>query len=349
MRIEQYGFGTTKSGEEVTAYKIINRSGSSITVIDFGAILESIVVPDAEGNFRDVALGYDNIASYELNPPYFGSTIGRNGNRIEGGTFCINGKDYKLACNENGKNNLHSGPDGYEHRMWKGEADEEKGCVSFSIFSPAGDQGFPGNFKITVTYTLTEENAVEIHYEGVSDADTVANLTNHSYFNLDGHDAGSIMDHELLVHAEGYTPVDEYSIPYGIVESVEGTPFDFRQFKPIKQDAECVNEQLAHTGGYDHNFCLDGEGMKTAAELVSKKSGILMVVMTDQPGIQFYAGNGIGGPAGKGGVVYGKYAGLALETQHFPNSINVLAFESPKLEAGETYSTTTCYKFSTIK
>ncbi len=345
MKIESSSFGTTSDGSQVTEYRITNSKGAYITVIDYGAILKDVCVPDREGRLIDVALGYDNIEAYEVNPPHFGATIGRNGNRIEGGAFNLDGVDYQLALNEKDRNNLHSGPDGYEFRMWQAEANEANGCVTFSLVSPDGDQGFPGTFRVAVTYMLTEENKVKIHYEGVCDHTTVANMTNHSYFNLNGHDAGSIMGHTLRIDADGYVPVDEYSIPYGTVEAVEGTPFDFRTEKTIGRDAEAEDEQLAHTGGYDHNFALNGSGLRYVASARGDVSGITMQVMTDLPGIQFYAGNFISGPAGKGGVSYKPHDGFALETQFFPNSVNVLAFESPKLQENETYSTTTCYTF----
>ncbi len=347
MKIESSLFGQTKDGRQVTAYTIRNSSGAYIRVIDFGAILVDVVVPDRDGKLTDVCLGYDNVADYELNPPYFGATIGRNGNRIEGGAFNLGGVDYQLALNENDRNNLHSGPDGYNFRLWEGVPCEEDGSVAFSLLSPDGDQGFPGTLKITVTYSFTENNEVVIRYDGRSDADTVINMTNHSYFNLDGHGAGTIMEHELMINADGYTPVDEFSIPYGTVESVEGTPFDFREMKMIGRDAYAEDEQLKHTGGYDHNFALNGAGMRKAAEAKSSKSGITMTVNTDQPGLQFYAGNFISGPSGKGGAEYRPRDGFALETQHFPNSVNVLAFESPKVDAGEEYLTVTSYAFGT--
>jgi aldose 1-epimerase len=346
MKIESSLFGETREGRKVTAYTVTNSSGASMTVLDFGAVLQSVIVPDRNGTLTDVALGYDRVEDYEVNPPHFGATIGRNGNRIEGASFNLNGQDYQLELNENGKNNLHSGPDGYEFRMWDAKVNEANGCVSFHILSPDGDQGFPGNFNVTVTYMLTEDNKVKIHYEGSSDADTIANMTNHSYFNLNGEGSGTIMNHTLQIDADGYTPVDEYSIPYGTVDSVAGTPFDFRRGKTIAQDADVKDEQLEHTGGYDHNFALNGSGLRNVACAIGDLSGIKMTVMTDQPGIQFYAGNFISGPVGKKGHAYGRHEGFALETQHFPNSVNVLAFDSPKLEAGETYSITTCYTFS---
>lgn len=348
MKITERPFGTTKRGEAVTAYTVSNSEGASITVLDYGAVLQSIVVPDRNGCLTDVALGYDNVAGYEDNPPHFGATIGRNGNRIEGGSFTLDGVDYQLPLNENGRNNLHSGPDGYEFRMWKADPDEASGSVSFFLVSPDGDQGFPGEFKVTVTYTLTEKNEVRIHYEGVSNENTIVNMTNHSYFNLNGHDAGTIMNHRLQINADGYVPVDEYSIPYGTVAPVEGTPFDFRQPKMIGLDAGVEDEQLSHTGGYDHSFAINGSGARTAAHAEGDKSGIAMTVKTDLPGVQFYAGNFIGGPAGKGGHNYGAHDGFALETQYFPNAVNVLAFDSPKLEAGETYSSTTVYAFGIV-
>lgn len=349
MKIERSVFGETKNKETVTAYTVTNSRGSFITVLDYGAVLKNVVVPDQNGTPTDVVLGYDTVEKYEQNPPHFGATIGRNGNRIEGGKFSIDGREYQMALNENGKNNLHSGPDGYEFRMWQARTNEKNGCVSFSLESPDGDQGFPGKFTVTVTYMLTEDNKVKIHYEGTADQDTVANMTNHSYFNLNGEGSGTILNHTLQISADGYTPVDEDLIPYGTVDPVEGTPFDFRTAKTIGRDAGAENEQLAHAGGYDHNFALNGSGLRNVAHAAGDKSGITMTVMTDQPGIQFYAGNSLSEPVGKNGHSYGLHEGFALETQHFPNSVNVLAFDSPKLEAGERYSTTTCYTFGIEK
>ena len=345
MKIESSSFGTTKDGSKVTAYTVTNSKGAYMTAIDYGAVLKNLGMPGKDGSIIDVVLGYDDVASYELNPPHFGATIGRNGNRIEGGAFSLDGTDYQLAKNENDRNNLHSGPDGYEFRMWEAAADEAAGSITFSLVSPDGDQGFPGEFRVSVTYTLTEDNGVEIVYRGVSDHTTVANMTNHSYFNLNGHDSGLIMKHKLQIAAEGYVPVDEYAIPYGTVESVEGTPFDFRTAKEIERDAFIEDEQLAHTGGFDHNFALDGSGFRKVAHAEGDVSGITMDVYTDLPGVQFYAGNAISGPVGKGGCDYQKHSGFCLETQYFPNSVNVLAFESPKLQEGEEYSTKTCYVF----
>ena len=349
MEIHSRNFGVTGDGREVTAFTITNSSGAYITLLDFGAVLQAVGMPDRNGNIIDVALGYDDLASYEQNPPHFGATIGRFGNRIEGGLFTLDGTEYQLVCNEKNRNNsLHSGPDGYEFRMWDAEAREDSDSVTFYLVSPDGDQGFPGEFKVAVSYTLTEDNRVKIHYEGITDATTIVNMTNHSYFNLNGHDAGTILDHTLKISADGYVPIDEYAIPYGIVSAVEGTPFDFRRPKRIGDEIDAENEQILHGNGYDHNFALNGEGMRDVVVAVGDQSGIRMTVSTDLPGVQFYAGNHIGGPAGKGGHKYGVREGFALETQYFPNCVNVLAFKSPKLDAGDSYSTTTCYTFDIV-
>ena len=346
MQIEKSLFGKTSSGEDVHLYRIRNSKGGYAGVIDYGAVLTELVVPDAEGNLKDVVLGYDSFEPYEDNIPSFGATIGRVANRIENGAFNIGGTDYELTLNEKGRNSLHSGPNGYQKRMWSASADEDAGSVTFSLVSPDGDQGFPGEFRVEVTYTFDEEMGLEITYSGVSDADTVVNMTNHSYFNLDGQDSGSILEHTLMIEADAYTPSDEHQIPIGTVEDVEGTPFDFREMKPIGRDIFAEDEQLAMADGFDHNFALRGSGMRHAATALASRSGILMEVYTDQPGIQFYAGNHLKGPAGKGGVEYRPRDGFALETQHFPNSVNVLAFESPKIDAGERYYTKTRYAFS---
>lgn len=344
MSVREFTFGKTGDGREVAAFEIKNAGGASITVISYGAILQSVLVPDAGGALRDVALGYDAVEPYEANPNYFGATIGRSGNRIAGAAFTLNGKRYRLAANEN-DNNLHSCPDGYNFRLWDGKAGEDGLSVSFRLHSADMDQGFPGAFDVTVTYALSEDNAVSITYDGISDADTVANMTNHSYFNLKGAGCGDIYDHFLTICADGYTPVDAKSIPVGTVAPVEGTPFDFRTAKQVGRDADLPCEQLSFTGGYDHNFAVNGEGMRQAAELFSVESGIVMKVLSDLPGIQFYAGNFLSGPAGKGGAAYPIHGGLALETQYYPNSVNEPAFASPVLKAGERYFTRTVYAF----
>lgn len=313
---------------------------------DFGAILVSLFVPDRNGKLTDVVLGYDDVEHYYVNTPHLGSTIGRNGNRIDQAAFVLNGKKYQLPQNEN-ENNLHSGPDGYEFLLW--EAKETENGVAFRHFSPDGEQGFPGNFDVTVTYTLTEDNCLEIHYEGTCDQDTVANMTNHSYFNLGGHDSGSVADQILQLNSSHYNPViDSKSIPTGEIASVAGTPMDFTQPKPIGQDIDADFEQLQLTGGYDHNFVLDkeDEGMVWAAKAYSEKTGIHMETITDCPAVQLYAGNFLEAEEGKNGTIYKKRNAFCLETQYNPNAVNEPNFEAPFLKAGEKYDTTTIYKFT---
>lgn len=351
MGIIKREFGKSQNGKEVFLYEVKNQNGASVQVTDYGAILVRVNVPDKNGIMTDVVLGYDNVEGYQVNSQNFGAPIGRSGNRIGNAKFVLNNKEYQLFVNDN-RNNLHSGPDYYHVRVWEvSKIDEEKNSITFKLFSPDGDQGFPGNFTVYVTYTLTEENAVEIHYEGESDADTIANMTNHSYFNLAGHQAGmgKMLAHYMQIFAEEYTPISDFeAIPTGEYAKVEGTPMDFRTPKIIAKDLEADFEQLNFTGGYDHNYvlCREKGTMRQAAEVYSEDTGIVMDVYTDLPGIQFYAGNFIGHEKGKGGYVYTKRSGFCLETQYYPNAMNQEGFASPELKAGEKYDTTTIYKFS---
>lgn len=336
----------TKDGKEVHKYFIANEQGANLEVIDYGAILVSVCVPDNTGLLRDVVLGYDRLEDYEENPNFFGATIGRSCNRIANGRFEINSVTYQMDQNEN-ENNLHSGKNGFEKRIWNvDEADGDH--VVFSLLSPDGDEGFPGEFKISVTYTLTEENEVKIHYSGICDKDTVANMTNHSYFNLGGHDSGLVLDQILQINADSFTPVaDSKSIPTGEIAPVKGTPMDFTDEKPIGRDMEADFEQLVFTGGYDHNYVLNNQNgtVRLAAKAKCEESGIGLEVYTDTPGVQFYAGNFISGSAGKDGVSYEPRTGFCLETQYYPNSINEPGFPSPILKKGDRYETTTIYHF----
>lgn len=347
--MEKKAFGVLKDGTELSLYSFTNRNRVTMVLTELGATLVSLVVPDRDGVLRDVVLGYDAPQDYIDNTCYFGAVIGRSGNRIDKGRFVIGDKTYQLAINDN-ENNLHSGPDGYDIRKWNVEAvDEEKNSITFSLESPDLDQGYPGNFRVSVTYTLTEENEVVLHYEGVSDADTVVNLTNHTYFNLGGHDSGSIEGQTLRLNAQAYTPVrDGQAIPTGEIAPVAGTPMDFTRAKTIGQDIEADFEQLRFVGGYDHNFVLAGEAgtRRLMAEAGCEKTGITMEAYTDCCGFQFYAGNFITEQSGKGGTAYGKRHGFCLESQYYPNSINQEGFPSPLLKAGEKYETTTSYKFT---
>lgn len=342
-------FGTMPDGTELSTYSFTNKNNMTMTVTDLGATIVSVRVPDRDGVVRDVVLGYDTPQGYLEHTCYFGAVIGRSGNRIDKGRFEINGKVCQMDINDN-ENNLHSGNDGFDKRRWEVTAlDVANNRITFTMESPDGDQGFPGNFKVSVTYTLTDENEIVLHYTGTSDQDTVANLTNHSYFNLAGHDGGSIEDHELQLLAKAYTPVrDGQAIPTGEIAPVAGTPMDFLTAKAIGRDIEADFEQLKFVGGYDHNYVLSektGE-MKKMAEAYCRRSGIVMEAFTDCCGVQFYAGNFITPQTGKDGISYGKRHGFCLESQYFPDSINQEGFPKPVLKAGDTYETVTSYRFS---
>ena len=344
--MKKQGFGTTKDGKEALLYTLSNKNGMEISVTDYGAHLVSVLVPDKDGKKRDVVLGFDSVTGYETDGSHFGATIGRNGNRIAGAAFELHGKTYQLAKNEN-NNNLHSGPDGYDYRLWNVEEADDS-AVTFVLMSPDGDQGFPGNFEVSVTYTLTDENAVEIHYEGSCDQDTVVNMTNHSYFNLAGHDAGSIENQTLVLKAEQFSPViDSASIPTGEHAPVQGTPMDFTEMKPIGRDIQEDYQALKYGNGYDHNWALNhpaGE-LSLSAKAEDEKTGRTMEVYTDLPGVQFYTANSLKTERGKNHAVYTPRCGYCFETQYFPDAINKPEFASPVIKAGEEYKTTTIYKF----
>lgn len=341
-------FGITKNKETAYKYTLTNARGTRLVVSDFGAVLLELFIADKNGTFDDVVLGYPTLELYEVNGEAMGATVGRNANRIAGASIEINGVVYPLADNDNG-NNLHSNPHSYFKRMWTttGICDTECGkTITFSLFSPDGDQGYPGNFEVSVTYTLTNDNAVKIHYEGVSDADTIANLTNHSYFNLAGQDASSIEDHIAWINASTFTIANEKSIPTGEIVAVEGTPMDFRVPKVIGCDIESDYIAIQYGSGYDHNYVLENNGkLDLVASLYHEKSGRKMNVYTDLPGVQIYTGNFLGNTPAKGGKFYPRRGGVCFETQYFPDAIHHENFPSPILKAGEKYDTTTIYQF----
>jgi aldose 1-epimerase len=351
MKITQKSFGKTAHGEEATLYTVTNGNGMKVSFTNFGANIVSIIVPDAKGNLADVALGYSNLAGYEENSTGFGSFIGRHANRIGEAKFELNGKVYELDKND-GKNNLHGGFMGYNKVMYETEVyeDEDIASVEFSRLSPHMEQGFPGNLDVTVTYSLTENNEIVIEYLAVSDRDTIVNLTNHTYFNLSGHNSGSIRNHKVIIKANQFTPTDAELIPTGEIRDVTGTPMDFRTLKAIGDDIDSNYEPLRLAEGYDHNYVLDisGSEVDKVAELVDDKSGRIMEIFTDMPGMQLYAGNMLK-PVNnsKDGAVYKKNDGVCFETQYFPNSCNIKNFPSCMLKAGKEFDSVTIYKFST--
>ena len=343
-------FGERTTGEKINLYHLENKTGAFAEVISFGAILVKLCVPDRNGVLTDVVLGYDDLESYEVNSCFFGATIGRNGNRIENGRFMLDGKEVVLAQNEN-ENNLHSGPDGFEKKVWDvSDISQEKNSVTFSRISPDGENGFPGEFRVSVRYEFTEENELRIRYTGICDEDTVANLTNHSYFNLAGEGSGNVLGQKLKIQAALYTPVrDEKSIPVGENAPVEGTPMDFRTAKEIGRDIEADFEQLKFTGGFDHNYVADHYAKGNTRPIASaycESTGIAMTVLSDCPCVQFYAGNFVVDQKGKNGHVYQKRDGFCLETQVEPNAVNEETFHSPILKAGDQYNSVTAYRFS---
>ena len=315
-------------------YTLSNRQGVEVSITNYGGAVTSIKVPDRDGVFGDVVLGYDTIDEYLRNPRYLGALIGRHANRIARGRFTLNGVEYQLAQN-NGENHLHGGNRGFDKRVW--EASQTEAGLSLEYFSEDGEENYPGNLTVSVQYSLSDENELRIEYRAVCDRDTICNLTNHSYFNLAC--GGDILGHELTLHASGFTPVGEDLIPTGEIQSVDGTRMDFRTARVIGN------------GGYDHNFVLDDwdhGSLRLVARLREPKSGRVMEVLTTEPGIQFYSGNFLDGSLkGKGGVAYEKYAGLCLETQHFPDTPNHPNFPTTVLRAGDEYRQTTIYKFTT--
>ena len=351
MSVIKKSFGSLTSGEEIGLYHIENSAGAYAEVMEYGAILVKLAVPDKDGVLTDVVLGYDDVQQYEVNSCFFGSTIGPNGNRIADSAFSIDGKKYTLTPNEN-ENNLHSGPNGFEKKLWTADYKEDQSAVTFSLKVPDGQNGFPGNRTFCVTYELTEECELILSYEGISDQATIANLTNHSYFNLNGEGSGDVLDHYLKLNASAFNPVpDSKSIPTGENRPVKGTVMDFTDYKKIGLQIDEPDEQLGFTGGYDHNFVTDGYSkgvVRPIASAYSEKTGIRMDVSSDLPCVQFYSGNFIKQENGKNGHVYVIRNGFCLETQVEPNAVNTPGFHSPVIAAGEKYHTRTSYKFGLI-
>ena len=348
--MEKKVFGTTADGKTADLYTLKNKNGMQVSITNFGATVVSIVVPDKAGKMADVALGYDDLAGYELNKNYLGVLVGRYGNRIAHGKFSIDGTEYTLAKN-NGDNSLHGGIKGFNKAMWEAK-DVSKGgeaAVEMKYVSKDGEEGYPGNLSVTVVYTLTNKNELKIDYSATTDKKTVVNLTNHTYFNLAGQGNGDILKQELMINADTFTPVDSGLIPTGELKKVEGTPFDFRKPTAIGARIDGNDEQIKLGGGYDHNFVLSRKaatGLSLAARVSDAVSGRTMEVWTTEPGVQFYTGNFLDGSfKGKGGIAYQKRTAFCLETQHFPDSPNHPSFPTTLLKPGEKYHTTTVYKF----
>lgn len=343
------GFEQTIDGKQVHLYTLKNKSGAEAAVTNYGGHLVSLLVPDKAGKLTDVVIGFDSISGYKkAMSSYFGATIGRYGNRIAKGHFVLEGKRYDLFIN-NKPNSLHGGAKGFNDVVWDATQINDH-TVELSYLSPDMEEGYPGNLKVKVTYELTDDNAVKISYEATTDKTTVVNLTNHSYFNLNGIGSGTILDHQLELKAANYTPVDSTLIPTGKITPVAGTPFDFTKATTIGARINNADEQLKNGKGYDHNFVLDKHDLTTPiATVTGDKSGIKMEVFTEEPGIQFYSGNFMAGANTiLGGAKDDYRTGLALETQHFPDSPNQPQFPTTTLKPGETYKTTTIYKFSVV-
>ena len=346
MSVKTQKFGTTKKGEKATLYTITNKKGNSASITDFGATLVSFCMKDKNGATKDLILGFDDVKPYGKYGDNFGATVGPIANRTAGAKFILNGKEYRLKAND-GENNLHTHPKkGFQKRMFHGKPGENS--VTFVIEKKDLSMGHPGNIKTEVTYTLTDEDELRIHYHATSDKDTYINLTNHSYFNLNGHASGNIFHERLQIRAKYYTPVAKGAIPTGEIAPVAETPMDFTEAKEVCRDFTYNFPQIELVNGYDHNFVIDDyDGtLKECAAVYDDASGICMQVFTDLPGVQFYTGNWVGVPEAKGGASYGPRQGLCLETQHCPDDPNHSNFPGTTvLRPGEVYDTTTIYAF----
>lgn len=343
-------FGRLPDGREVHQYTLQNRSGVTAQIIDYGATVTSLKVPDRNGKIEDVVLGYDSLQGYVEGTAYFGAIVGRYGNRIGRGRFQLDGNLYQLTIND-GENHLHGGKTGFNKVLWEATpGNSGEASLRLQYVSRDGEEGYPGTVTLTVTYTLTDKNELRIDYEGTTDKPTILNPTQHSYFNLSGSFTNAILDHLLMIDADGITPVDKGLIPTGQIEGVANTPMDFRTPMAIGAHINDPSEQLAFGRGYDHNWVLNGAAGKVrkVAELYEAASGRMMAVLTDQPGLQFYSGNFLDGSVmGKNGVTYQHRSGLCLETQAFPDTPNKPQFPTATLRPGKTYRQTTIYQFST--
>ena len=352
MTFEKTLFGKLPCGAEVYAYTFTNNSGASVTILNYGGIINKLIMPDRDGKLADVICGFDEIEGYLESDGYQGALIGRYGNRIANGKFTLNGKEYTLPLNDNGKKTLHGGNVGFDKKIWDTTPflEADNGGLVMKLVSPDGEEGFPGCLTVTVTYTFREDNSIAIRYEAQTDADTVLNLTNHTYFNLCGYDFGTNYTNYMKIDADYILEVDELLIPTGKKYPVEGTPFDFRTAKTIGDDIDDTSDkQIELGGGYDHHYVfnnVDGT-VKKLCEVYAEETGRVMSVYTNQPGVQFYSGNFLSHPHPfKGGFKQVKRAAFCLETQHEPDAPNHPDFTSTVLKPGEKYDYTTVYAFS---
>lgn len=352
--ITEYSFGEWfTEPNPIEIYTLTNAHGLQLRVLNFGGIVQSLRVPDRDGNLDDIVLGFDHIEPYFKNDPHFGSIIGRYANRIANGEFSLDGVKYRLPRN-NGPNTLHGGMKGFDKVLWQAQTFDKRDEVELSLnyASQDGEEGFPGNLKVRITYSLNDSDELIIDYSATTDKPTIVNLTSHSYFNLAGQGKGDILGHELMVNAERFTPVDGNMIPTGELRPVRGTPLDFTRTTAIGARINDNYDQLALANGYDHNFVIDrkGSGMTFAARVHEPTTGRILEIYTTEPGIQFYSGNWLDGSLmGKQGRVYKKHYGFALETEHFPDSPNHSTFPSTVLKPSHTYHSRTLYKFSIDK
>ncbi|HSV26315.1 MAG TPA: aldose epimerase family protein [Sedimentisphaerales bacterium] len=345
MKIEKLPFGELPDGTKVELYRLENSRGITAALSTYGATLVSMHVPDRAGKYGDIVLGHESLEGYLKASPYFGSTCGRCANRIDSGKFTLDGREYALARNDGGRHHLHGGVKGFDKVVWAASELRRPDAVGvrFACLSRDGDEGYPGNLNVTVTYTLTETCELRLNYIAATDKPTVVNLTNHAYWNLAPGRAADILNHELMLNADNFTPVNSALIPTGKLQSVKGTPMDFTEPRTI-------GSRIAQIpGGYDHNYAINngGKAPVLAARLSEKTTGRVMEIETSEPGIQLYTGNFLDGTIkGKAGIEYGKHSGLCLETQHFPNAVNTPAFASVVLRPGQTYRHLTVHRFS---
>ncbi|MFA6082961.1 aldose epimerase family protein [Mucilaginibacter sp.] len=343
-------FEKTIDGKQTHLYILKNKHGMEAAITNYGGRVVSLLVPDKTGKLTDVVLGFESVEGFENSKePYYGATIGRFGNRIAKGKFKLGGKEYTLVTN-NGPNTLHGGKPGFQAVVWDAKM-IDSATLELSYLAKDMEGGFPGNLKVKVTYTITDDNAMKVSYEATTDKTTVVNLTNHAFFNLNGESSGTILDHLVQIHADNYTPVDSTLIPTGKVEPVAGTPFDFTKATTIGARINTSNQQLKNGNGYDHNFVLNQHDINTViATVIGDKSGIKMEIYTEEPAMQFYSGNFMQGKNEmKGGKKDEFRTSFAMETQHYPDSPNQMSFPTTVLNPGQTYRTQSIYKFSVVK